>query len=485
MHQPDNAKPPTHNAQPPTREVTIDEAFMIAHGHLAAGRIQQAAEILGAILKVAPRHAPAMHFLGVARLKSGDIGQAVDLVAQAVALMPDDPAAHFNLSCPLAEQGRWAEAVASARRAVELKGDFLEARSLLARGLVHLGADDEALGILKELVRTRPQDSSYWTRLGKSLVHLGRLDEIAAFAAQLAGARFPASAVAFERATRRTWANLPGRQWDGTNPQGRRLLICWEQGFGDVIMFVRFVPHLARRGASVILVCQRALSRLLSGVEGVGSIVEHAGELTLPPYDAYLPLVELPGALGIDISSAPPNEVPYVCAPKEESRVWRERLADDRNFHVGLVWSTVSTATTRRERSIPAGTMLDLLDVPRVSFYGLNVGARPEDLAIFGPRLKDLSPELNDFAQTAAVMKQMDLVITIDTAAAHLAGALGMPMWVLLPAGADWRWMNYRRDSTWYPTARLFRQILPGDWQPPLADVRRELTALAGARQND
>jgi tetratricopeptide (TPR) repeat protein len=569
----------------PNTGVAVEETCKLAHQRLVAGKIDAAQELFHRVLKVAPGHAPALHFLGLTYAKQGNPQQAVLWIKQAVRAAPNYTNAYANLACLLAGLGRWEESVAAAGRTLQLDPNLTDARILLAQGLAHLGRHedvrqivhdlsqigkhDEAIALLNDLVQVRPDDVRYLAMLGESHIAL----EQHAQAAQVyeravalkpdspkfwnnlgAAAKFShdpqRSMEAFQKAVelapsnsnyrmklaqslmdmarismdtdktdqairelnkvielqpdnahahvyrsclnlvlgkvREGWdesewrhkladsikLDIPGRQWDGADPRGKRLMVHWEQGFGDVIQFARFLPVLAQMGAQVIMACPLELQRLMTSLKGISRVADQ-GQVS---YDAWTALLSIPRLLRTDMDSLP-KETPYLWAPQEDCDYWRERLAGDRGFRVGLVWATSSKLGLQMPKAIPPQTLAGLLDVPGVTFYSLFVGASAGDLAILGDRIIDLSPELKDFAVTAAVMKQMDLIISIDTAAAHLAGAIGAPVWVLLGWLADWRWMRDRSDSPWYPTARLFRQPATGDWESLVSQVRQELVA--------
>jgi tetratricopeptide (TPR) repeat protein len=398
-------------------------------------------------------------------------GLAVQVYERAVAFRPDWAELRNNLGTavkPLLDTTRTTEAF---RKAVALSPENIVYRMNLAKALMDALMDEDdagaVLGELDKAVEIQPDHADAHACRGAMKLRLGKM---------------PEGWDEWEwrlKAAKVLPGHFPGVQWDGADPRGKRLLVHWEQGLGDVIQFARFLPVLIQKGAKIILLCLPKLRRLMSSVKGISQVatLDDGGELS---YDARVAVCSLPYLLRTDMDSLP-RETPYLWAPQEDCDHWRERLAGDRNFRVGLVWATAVNASARTPKSIPAQTVAGLLDVLGVTFYSLFVGASPGDLATLGDRIIDLSLELKDFAVTAAVMKQMDLVITIDTAAAHLAGAIGSPVWILLPRVADWRWLRNRSDSPWYPTARLFRQPAPGDWESVVSQVRRELMDRRGS----
>jgi hypothetical protein len=270
--------------------------------------------------------------------------------------------------------------------------------------------------------------------------------------------------------------------WDGGNLAGRTILLHDEQGFGDTIHHARFLPLVKARGGRVILRCQPALGRLLAGLDGADQVLGIARGEPLPAFDVHAPLMSLPHLLGTTLATIPAN-VPYLRPSPDDVTRWAARLAADPDlpdFRVGLVWagSPLHANDSRRSLSLDA---LEVLAQPGASFYSLQKDAAAAAAATppAGLRLIDLGPNLHDFAETAAAVSRLDLVITVDTAVGHLAGALGRPVWLLLSAVHDTRWMTEREDTPWYPTMRLFRQRPGETWGPVLQRVRAELATAA------
>ncbi|KIL97223.1 TPR repeat-contatining protein [Paramagnetospirillum magnetotacticum MS-1] len=272
---------------------------------------------------------------------------------------------------------------------------------------------------------------------------------------------------------------VPGPRWRGQPLKGETVLVVGEQGFGDNIQFVRYAEPLARRGARVVVGCQSGLGALLSTVPGVASTVEPGQEMAQP--DLMVPMMSLPYAFGTTLQTIP-AAIPYLTPDPAAVEAWRARLESYGGLKVGLVWGGNPEAGYDWRRSPGLAPYLSLLDVPGVTFFSLQKG--PAAAALEGRAMPanfvDLGPELSDFSQTAAAMAGLDLIISSCTSPAHLAGALGRPVWVVLAAFPDWRWLLDRDDSPWYPTARLFRARQGEGWAPVLGTVRTELQALAG-----
>jgi ADP-heptose:LPS heptosyltransferase len=267
---------------------------------------------------------------------------------------------------------------------------------------------------------------------------------------------------------------LPMPLWNGAPLNGRNIFLTDEQGFGDVLQFARFIPEVKRRGANkVVLECQPELMRLLALAPGVDAVIPR--ERAIPACDVYAPLLSLPAIFGVTLESLP-SDVPYLSAP-EPAR----RLPDDKRIKLGLVWAGKAKP---RDRSIPLTKLLPLLDDPRFAAVSLQIGPRAADLKTLGADafVTDLGPTLFDFAESAATLKQLDLLVTIDTAIAHLAGALGVPTFLLLRYTSDWRWFDKGSTSPWYPSFTLYRQKRPNRWEEPLEELHDALKSFGDRR---
>ena len=270
--------------------------------------------------------------------------------------------------------------------------------------------------------------------------------------------------------------------WDGSPLGGRRILLTSEQGFGDTIQFVRYAPLVAARGGRVLLQCKPELKRLLAGQCGIEQVVT-PGDAT-PAFDVWCLLMSLPHLLGTTLQTIP-AQVPYLTPDPHLIDKWGKRTAHEpAGLKVGLVWAGGAHNKNDRVRSLSLGALAPLAQVPGVRFYSLQKGAASDQARTppAGMEMTDWTPELADFADTAALVANLDLVISVDTAVAHLAGAIGKPVWVLLPLSPDFRWLLNRDDSPWYPTVRLFRQPTRGDWASVIERVRRALHQLSSER---
>ena len=424
----------------------------------------------------------------------GRLEEALASFDRALALEPDLLDALVNRSSVLQKLGRFAEALAGLDRAVALRPGMVEVVRERANVLKALERFDEALAAYDGVLALGPADAKALVDRGIALESLGRPVEALFSYTRAVAAEPRLPAANFNEALTRLrlgdfsggwpkyewrWehpelkaARRPFAQplWRGEPLAGRTILLHAEQGLGDTIQMARYAPLVAAKGGRVILEVQPPLRPLL---EGLGVTIVSRGE-ALPAFDLHCPLLSLPWAFATELATIP-ADVPYLRAADDRVARWRERLPE--GPRVGLAWSGSAIHHNDRKRSIPLARLAPLFADPRLRFVSLQRDLRPED----AETLRGLSSvvhvgdALSDFADTAAVVSQLDLVISVDTATAHLAGSLGKPVWILLPFVPDWRWMLEREDSPWYPTARLFRQPALDDWASVIARVGREL----------
>jgi len=516
--------------------MTIQQAFGLAVEHHQAGRLREAENLYRQILSYQPRHAEALYMLGMLAGQLGRNEVAVDLLGQAIAVRPNSADAHSDLSAALLALCQSDAAVSAARRAIALDPNLAEAYGNLGNALSQGAQLSDAIVAYRQAIALNPDLPQAHSNLGTVLRATGRLDEALAECSkavalngklpevhnnlanilkdlgrwdeavaacrqaigvepQLAEAHFNLSLLLLmqgdfsrgwlEHEWRWRCPNFPSarcdfaqRQWDGSELAGRRILLHAEQGFGDTIQFVRYAPLVAARGGQVILACPPELHRLLNDLSGITGAI--AFDAPLPPFDVHCPLLSLPLAFGTTLPSVP-RAVPYLHGHAAELARWQRELAGDRHFKVGLVWAGKSTHANDRNRSLPLSALAPLARISGVSFYSLQKGAAAEQAKTppAGMTLIDHTNELHDFADTAGLIAQLDLIISVDTAVVHLAGALGKPVWTLLPFVADWRWLLERSDSPWYPTMRLFRQPAVGDWSNVVEQVSVALADMA------
>jgi hypothetical protein len=382
---------------------------------------------------------------------------------QALAVRPDYAEALSNRGVTLRELQRFEEAIDSFDRALAARPDYAEALSNRGVTLQELQRLDAAFASYDRAIAVRSDYAeAHWN---KALLQL----QTGCFRDGWRGYEW--------RRKLDSWVARPfaAPEWQGEDIAGQRLLLYAEQGFGDTIQFARYVPLVAARGARVVLEVQPALKSLLAGLGGVETLVAKGGPL--PPFDRQCPLLSLPLRFGASLEAIPAT-VPYLHAPNDKIDAWQQRLPLDTAL-VGLVWSGNPAYTRDHDRSIAFAQLAPLLAVPDVRFVSLQKEVRAGDARALQdhPDVIDLRADLKDFVDTAAVIAQLDLIITVDTAVAHLAGAMGKPVWVLLPFLPDFRWLLDRDDSPWYPSARLFRKSATRNWDDVVARVAHELAA--------
>ena len=438
----------------------------LARAHYKSGDPQAAAEGFERALALDPNRYEIHNGLGLALTDLGQYEAATEILQKGCALQPESAELSASLGYLFEAKGDLASSAEAYRRAIRLAPKLAGAHRELGLVLFALGELAEAEECF-ERVRALDPDSAEAT-FYLATIHL--LEGHLALGWSEYESRWRTGA---GLRTRRTF---PQPQWKGEPLEGARILIYAEQGLGDTLQFVRYVPLVAARGGQVILEVQPGLQRLLTGIEGGWQVLSRGQ--TLPDFTWQCPMLSLPLAFGTEMSTIP-GQTPYLYADPALREVWKQRL-EGATLRIGLVWAGSPHHGFDRWRSIPLAQFAPLTNLEGTTFYSLQTGEAAEQAKqCEAPvRLVDLRDELQDFADTAAIVANLDLVITVDTAVAHLAGALGKPVWILLINAPDWRWFVEREDSPWYPTARLFRQSTHGNWQEVLARLERELRKL-------
>ncbi|HYH23293.1 MAG TPA: glycosyltransferase family 9 protein [Azospirillum sp.] len=472
------------------------EVLDAAVNHHVAGRLNEAERLYRLVLAVEPAAGQALHLLGVLEGQRGGAARAALLLGRAVHLDPDAAGPRAQRSGALRALALHDAAAVEARRALLTDPGLADAAANLGAAQVALGDCATAAVWLWRAHRLRPEQTETLLNLGMALRDLRRFGD-AETCLRAALARRPNDAdthlaLAVSRLVQGDlaggwaefewrWQRLPGPVWAGEPLEGASILLHAEQGFGDTIQFARYAPLVAARGGRVILEVHPLLVRLLATLAPDVRVIARAD--TPPRTDHHCPLMSLPRAFGTTLTTIPAN-VPYLRPSEEDAGRWRRRLDGAPGLRVGLVWAGNPRHRNDRNRSLPVRHLAPLLGVPGVRFFSLQTGDARAALSALpgGAAVEDAMADVRDFAETAALLVNLDLVIAVDTAIVHLAGALGVPCWALLAHAPDWRWLLDRPDSPWYPSLRLFRQPRPGDWGTVTATAAAVLRAVT-ARQ--
>lgn len=398
-------------------------------------------------LNNAPSDVEIMNNLAVALHAENHIQEAHAVLKQALTLRPDWPEALINLGNILREQSKFSDAIICYQRAVTFDHSRITALGNLALALLNLNKFEESERNYKKALIKDPGNSDLRMSLGICQLAQGKYEEgWSNYEARWTASRFTAQ---------RRDSSAP--TWQGEPLAGRRIFVYAEQGFGDTLQFCRFLPLLSEMGAEVLFECQHSLVTLCHSIDGVGKIITQNDRI--PEADFSIPLMSLPHVLSIDLETIP-SEVPYLRAKNNQISEFACRLHNTKR-QVGLVWLGNPNRQDDRMRSCPGSALEPILSVDEIMFTSLQVGIDPSEIPF---NMNDFGQYCRTFLDTAAAIEALDLVITVDTATAHLAGALAKPVWLMLGHHADWRYLAERHDSPWYPTMRIFRQAKPGDW---------------------
>jgi tetratricopeptide (TPR) repeat protein len=419
-----------------------------------AGRLEEAIEAFRQAVKIDPRCFQAFNNLGLALAAKGEVEQAMTAYRRALEIEPGYAVAHSNVGVVLAAQGRMAESIAAHRRALEINPDYAEAHNNLGLALVAEGHTAEAENALRAAIRLNPDNVEFHWNAGIALLSLGR---------------FKDGWEEFEWRTRRpdlARPDLTAPSWNGEDLSGKTLLVHQEGGFGDVIHFIRYLPMLRDRGVARIIFEGRApILSLMKLQPGIAAVVERGQPV--PSHDVRCPPQSFPRLFGTELHNIPAT-VPYLEVDAKKRDAWSLKLSappyrgdGPRHILAGICWAGSEQQTDSRSRTLR--TFSPLAGMPNVTFVSLQKGPDAGQVADppEGMRLSDAAAEVKDFSDLAALASCLDVVVSVDTSVAHLAGALGIPTLVLIPERPDFRWMLDRGDSPWYPTLRLFRQPQP------------------------
>jgi tetratricopeptide (TPR) repeat protein len=449
--------------------VRLDPHLHDAHNNLGL-LLEEAGDRKGAIacyeraLHEAPGHGPAHMNLGLALLKEERLDEAEEHCRLAIAAAPASAEPHYNLALVLMARDRFIEADEEMAQALMLRSRFPEAWVNRAIGYQHTERTIEAIDACRRAIVERPDFAEAHLNLAVTLLQRGEFDE--------GWREYEWRFHTADGKNPRRYPHIP--EWNGHPLSGKTILIYQEQGVGDILQCLRFVPILAQQAHRVLVACQPALQLLAQRVDGIAGVLgpnDDAREV-----DFVCPVFSLPRVFNVS-PEVIPGSVPYLNPDPGRVERWGGIIKrEPGQLHVGVAWTGNPAHSNNRRRSLPAADIRVLLTTPGVTFHSLHCGEVTPDPAA---RLHQYGDALNSFTEVAGLMKHLDLVLSIDTSFAHLAGGLGVPVWLMLNHGGDWRWMLHRTDSPWYPTMRIFRQSKPGDWLPVIADVRDALRGLS------
>jgi Flp pilus assembly protein TadD len=495
---------------PASRKGQIEGWMNEALGRIGAGDTRGAEEVYWRVLGEDPDHSQALYQLGEIEALRQNNEHAAGLIQRAISIKEDEPKYHYALGCVLQSSGQPTAAIDRYRRTLALAPSHVAARINLGCLLQHQselefttsGRDEGSatLGLEEAMLHFRaaaelaPQHPDAWINLGYAMARrrdfssaVDCYDRALAIDPRLANARFNRSvALLAQGRYREGWEDyewrwpatgyerpvFPGAvEWDGSPPGGKTILLYTEQGFGDAIQFVRFAAQVAALGARLIVRCQPELRRLLQSTPGISAVFT-PGE-PAPEFDLYCALLSLPRLLRIT-SDQVPAPIPYIAADEAVAAKWRTMASEEsKGVKVGLVWASQSPNPDVALKSASFQAFAPLISAQKTRFYSLQLGEAARQA--LGLAITDVTAEIRDFADTAGLIDSLDLTISVDTAVAHLAGAMGKPVWTLLPHVPDWRWEPDSKVSKWYPTMRLYRQARRGDWASVVSQVIKDL----------
>lgn len=497
------------------------QALEIAIAHHQAGHLAEAEVLYRQILAAAPKDSNALHLLGVIAQQHGDSKKAVELISKALAIDPSQPLAYSNLGAAYLALNHLDEAEHCIRKALTLKPDYAAAHNNLGSVFQKRGWNDQAEECFRKAIFFDPHYAEALTNLGNLLLERGNAMEAEEYSrkavaqdhtnalykwnlalALLLRGNYEEGLPLYEKRLESTQYGMTGSTslcaqlqhcpaWHREPLSGKRILVWTEQGLGDSIMVMRYLSLLKSRGAEkVIIYCEPSLERLMRQLPGVDEVVPQTDALPLGEFDLHCPAMSLPYLFGTRLDSIP-GKMPYLAVPNELITHWAERLTGQKDttafvgaalaaneqtvIKVGLTWAGSRILRDDARRSIPLYQFAPLLKISNVQIINLQKGDKSKQLAQLGWNIPDWMNECQDFMDTAALLANLDLVISVDTAVAHLAGAMGKQVWLLNRYESEWRWGLEGENSPWYPTMRIFRQAEPLEWGAVICRVAEEL----------
>ncbi|HEY2411231.1 MAG TPA: tetratricopeptide repeat protein [Pirellulaceae bacterium] len=490
-----------------------DAYFALGFALHKQGKLDDAIAAYRQAIAIQPNSVRALNNLATVLMDQGRPVEAIAALRRANDLLPNSAAILYSLGSALKADEQLEEAARCYRRAIELKPDFAEALNNLGTVLSAQESVAEAMSCFRRAIELRPTYGEAHHNLGNALTAQGLLDESGECYRQAIALMPNPATPLFSESGRKLltgdlehgWIEYESRwdtgqiprrsiaipRWEGERLEGRTILLHTEQGFGDTLQFIRFAAVIKNLGATVIVECQPQLVRLLASQPSIDRLIAEGD--ALPDCDFHAPLLSLPRILKTTLETIP-AAVPYLFADPALVAHWRHHLKDFRGFRIGINWHGRAGTHTSRRRDIPLNLYQLLAQIPGVRFISIQKGAGQNELADASrysaaarhqaeiADLGDFDTTHGAFMDTAAIMNNLDLIITSDTSIAHLAGALGLPTWTILPFAPDWRWLLRRSDTPWYPTMRLFRQKSLGDWEGAFSEIQNALRQLLSSR---
>lgn len=505
----------------------ISEKIELAKQQLMFGQLDQAEMLCNQVLHSNRRHPDALHVMGLIFHRMGKTQEAITLISKAIKHNPLIAVYYYNLGFILTASGEHAKAIKAYRESIALKPDYAEAINNLGLILYDQDMIEESIVFFQQAIQSKPDFTNAYYNLGMAYQAQGNpqaaiaaYDEVLKIYPDSVETRFNRSLsllltenyedgwVEYEQRFRnlndpiKKWNDKDAHRWDGTSFSGKRLLVLDEQGIGDTLQFIRYLPMVKELGGTVIFETIQPLIRLLLNFQGIDELLDRSStERSTLAFDLFIPLMSLPGIFNTTLKTIPAR-VPYIFPDTKKTQYWRRRLkkgetkvgivwagkssTDYQQFgnsgleHVELGWAGQPASNFASSRLTRLEYFGQLSKIEGVQLFGLQKG----DAAIQAKKLSDvfevdnLGQEFSDFSDTAAAIGKLDLVISVDTSVAHLAGAMGKPVWMLIPLVPDWRWLREREDSPWYPSMRLFRQTKKNEWDDVFERVAEELYAL-------
>jgi tetratricopeptide (TPR) repeat protein len=453
---------------------TAEQALARAQAAAQAKRLNEANGICTDVLAALPDHPAALALQGIVVAMAGDPDRGVGLLQRAIAIRPGNATWYAHLSSLCRATYRMEEALAAGQESIRLDPNNPEHLVNLSLVFVDVDDRDRAMACLLRALGLKHDHADGHLAMAQNLLAKGDFDP---------------GWLEYEwrnqtEAGKATMPAMTSAHWNGMRIPNGRLLLVGDQGYGDTIQFARYIPMAAERCAELIVGCSAEMGPLLANIPGVKQYCHRWTDV--PGHAAHCRLSSLPYLFRTQLDSIP-GGIPYLKVDPARIAAWRERLAATLPAgakRIGLAWTGRPTHPNDRRRSLPLAALAPLAAVGPAAFVSLQKPMPARDLEAMQrfPGMTDLSEALTDFGETAALMENLDLVVTVDTSVGHLAGALGKPTWILIPKAADWRWMLEREDSPWYPSVRLFRQHKPGGWDEPMGKLRAALRAmLAGS----